>query len=120
MTQEHYPCFGNKTGKRRPGDDNFKNMAELSAATLAARTVLRRKGSTPDELRAAGKAAMKAVKSLRSWLWSANQESQYHRMEAAKLRGQLKRIPKPIPATATAGSPLGREWWKPQPKEPTK
>jgi hypothetical protein len=59
--------------------DNFANMPQLEYGCLMARRILRRRRSSEVELRAASNELLKAVRSLRSWLSTANDQANWAR-----------------------------------------
>jgi translation initiation factor 2B subunit (eIF-2B alpha/beta/delta family) len=68
--------------------NNFATMAQLEAACNEARTVLRRRNPTQVSLRHAGLQLNQAVRTLRSWLGSRNDELRHARRIACEERSR--------------------------------
>jgi translation initiation factor 2B subunit (eIF-2B alpha/beta/delta family) len=68
--------------------NNFANMAQIEAACNEARTILRRKNPTQISLRHAGLQLNKAVRTLRSWLGTRNDDLRHARRIAGEERAR--------------------------------
>jgi hypothetical protein len=72
--------------------NNFATMAQLEKACNDARIILRRRHPTSDQLLHAATQLNKAVRSLRSWLGSANDEVRHARRLAADRLQTIRQL----------------------------
>jgi hypothetical protein len=72
--------------------NNFATMAQLEKACNDARTILRRRHPTSDQLLHAALELNKAVRSLRSWLGSCNDEVRHARRLAADRLQEIRQL----------------------------
>lgn len=74
--------------------NNFATMAQLEKACNDARIILRRRHPTTDQLQHAALQLNKAVRTLRSWLGTRNDDLRHARQQAsesARQRYELER-----------------------------